>query len=131
MLEAVRDDLWREGRAMSDAAAADRVRDEDLDRAVEAMRQQLALLLREEAAERAYEAADYPWEWAERVWLLLGLVVTAWLGRGGLVRACRRLVGWRQRGPTPAVVGGALALLDVGVPPLAPAVGDIEAAALP
>lgn len=88
---AIREDLWRE-------AAADRARDEELGRDVAALMALMGELGREE---RVRDLEAEPWEWVERISLLLGLTISGWMARGGLVRACRRL--WRALvGPPPS-----------------------------
>ncbi len=66
--DALRQDIWRIGQM----EAADERRDE-------------ALLLRMEA--------NVPWDWVERLWLLGGFFIAAWVGQRS---ACRRWRRWRQ-----------------------------------
>jgi hypothetical protein len=82
----IRADLWRE-------AAEDRSRDEEVAKAVEAVAAALQTVLAEEQEEEARDAADLLWAWAERAVLILGLAVSAWVSKGGLLRVWRR---WRS-----------------------------------
>jgi hypothetical protein len=74
--DALRQDIWR----LAQMEAADARRDE-------------ALQLRMEA--------DVPWDWVERLWLLGGFFIAAWVGQRS---ACRRWRQWRQGVLAPADV---------------------------
>jgi len=83
-ISAIRTDFWRE-------AAEDRARDDEVAEAVKAVQAALETVLAEEREEEERDAADLPWAWAERAALILGLAVSAWVSRGGLLRMWRRL----------------------------------------
>ncbi len=80
--DALRQDIWR----LAQMEAADERRDE-------------ALQLRMEA--------NVPWDWVERLWLLGGFFVAAWVGQRS---ACRRWRRWRAGVPASADV-------EAGPPP--------------
>ena len=78
-MEGLREDLWREVLAERDRdAAAERV-------AAETGRLLQALL--------RHEQEEVPWEWAERALMMAGVLVSAWVARGGLRRLWRRIRG--------------------------------------
>ena len=82
-MDALRNDIWRE-------AEEDRARDVSLQALLAVVAQQV-----QEEAGRDLEEA--PWLWMERVVLMAGVVGSAWLARGGLVRLVRRVFNWRPR----------------------------------
>jgi hypothetical protein len=61
---------------------------------------------RDEALQLRMEA-NVPWDWVERLWLLGGFLVAAWVGQRS---ACRRWRRWRQGASVPADV-------EAGSPP--------------
>ena len=111
----LREDFWRELLAERDRdAAAERI-------AAESSRMMAALLQHEEA--------EVPWEWAERALMILGVIVSGWLARGGLWRLWQRLRG-QPVAPAPAAPKpNAAAQTEGSAPP--PYAAERQAASAP
>ena len=75
----LREDFWRE-------LLAERDRDAAAERLAAESSRMLAALLR-------HEEAEVPWEWAERGLMILGVLVSGWVARGGIRRLWRRIRG--------------------------------------
>ena len=111
----LREDFWRE-------LLAERDRDAAAERLAAESSRMLAALLR-------HEEAEVPWEWAERGLMILGVLVSGWVARGGIRRLWRRIRG-EPVTPAPGVpMPSAAVQTEASAPP--PYAAERQAASAP